>query len=86
MFTERVDRFMINDTLMAVAVAGIFDFDTEGRIVDWRDYYDWADLERQLVGAGVDMSARRRWRTGVSAARPGRRARGAPCVRTPLPP
>jgi limonene-1,2-epoxide hydrolase len=56
-FTERVDRFAMNDTLMMVAVAGVFDFDAEGRIVDWRDYYDWADLERQLVGAGVDMSA-----------------------------
>ena len=55
-FTERVDRFVINDVLMTVPVAGVFEFDAEGRIADWRDYYDWADLERQLVGAGVDMS------------------------------
>jgi len=55
-YTERVDRFVINDVLMTVPVAGVFELDAEGRIVDWRDYYDWADLERQLVGAGVDTS------------------------------
>ena len=56
MFTERVDRFVINDTPMAVPVAGIFDFDGEGRIKSWRDYYDWSLLEAQLLAAGVDMS------------------------------
>jgi limonene-1,2-epoxide hydrolase len=55
-FTERVDRFVINDTPMAVPVAGIFDFDDEGRIKSWRDYYDWSLLEAQLLAAGVDMS------------------------------
>ena len=55
-FTERVDRFVINDTPMAVPVAGIFDFDGEGRIKSWRDYYDWSLLEAQLLAAGVDMS------------------------------
>jgi len=55
-FTERVDRFVINDTRMEVPVTGVFEFDPDGRIVAWRDYYDWADLERQLLAAGVDMS------------------------------
>ncbi len=55
-FTERVDRFSLNDTPMTVHVAGIFEFAADGRIKAWRDYYDWADLERQLVAAGVDMS------------------------------
>ena len=55
-FTERVDRFSLNDTPMTVAVAGVFEFAADGRIAAWRDYYDWADLERQLVSAGVDMS------------------------------
>jgi limonene-1,2-epoxide hydrolase len=55
-FTERVDRFSLNDTPMTVRVAGIFDIGSDGRIRAWRDYYDWADLERQLVAAGVDMS------------------------------
>jgi limonene-1,2-epoxide hydrolase len=55
-FTERVDRFVINDTTMVVPVAGVFEFDADGQIAAWRDYYDWADLERQLVSAGVDLS------------------------------
>jgi limonene-1,2-epoxide hydrolase len=55
-FTERVDRFSLNDTPMTVHVAGVFEFGLDGRIRAWRDYYDWADLERQLVAAGVDMS------------------------------
>jgi limonene-1,2-epoxide hydrolase len=55
-FTERIDRFSLNDTPMTVAVAGVFEFAADGRITAWRDYYDWADLERQLLAAGVDMS------------------------------
>ncbi|HLM95131.1 MAG TPA: limonene-1,2-epoxide hydrolase family protein [Acidimicrobiales bacterium] len=55
-FTERVDRFVINDTPMAVPVAGIFEFDADGRISAWRDYYDWALLEAQLLAAGVDLT------------------------------
>jgi limonene-1,2-epoxide hydrolase len=55
-FTERVDRFSLNDTPMTVPVAGVFEFAADGRIKAWRDYYDWADLERQLLAAGVDMT------------------------------
>ncbi|HXQ44345.1 MAG TPA: limonene-1,2-epoxide hydrolase family protein [Acidimicrobiales bacterium] len=54
-FTERVDRFSLNDTPMTVHVAGVFELGPDGRVRAWRDYYDWADLERQLVAAGVDM-------------------------------
>ena len=55
-FTERVDRFVINDVPMEVPVAGVFEFDGEGMILAWRDYYDWGTLERQLLAAGVDTS------------------------------
>jgi limonene-1,2-epoxide hydrolase len=55
-FTERVDRFAVNETPMAVPVAGIMEFDAEGRIQSWRDYYDWSLLEAQLLAAGVDLS------------------------------
>jgi limonene-1,2-epoxide hydrolase len=55
-FTERTDRFVINDTPMVVHVAGIFEFDADGRIAAWRDYYDWQSLETQLAAAGVDLS------------------------------
>jgi limonene-1,2-epoxide hydrolase len=55
-FTERVDRFVVSETPMAVPVAGIMEFDAEGRIQSWRDYYDWSLLEAQLLAAGVDLS------------------------------
>jgi limonene-1,2-epoxide hydrolase len=55
-FTERVDHFSLNDTPMTVYVAGVFEMGADGLIKAWRDYYDWADLERQLTAAGVDMS------------------------------
>jgi len=54
-FTERVDRFSLNDVPMEVPVAGVLEFDDTGLIRSWRDYYDWADLRRQLVAAGVDL-------------------------------
>jgi limonene-1,2-epoxide hydrolase len=55
-FTERVDHFSLNDKPMTVYVMGIFEMGPDGLIKAWRDYYDWADLERQLNAAGVDTS------------------------------
>ena len=55
-FTERVDRFSLNDTAMTVPVAGVFEFAPTDGSRPAHDYYDWADLERQLLAAGVDMS------------------------------
>ena len=55
-FTERIDRFSLNDTPMTVPVLGVFEIGPDGKFTAWRDYYDWADLERQLLAAGVDMS------------------------------
>jgi limonene-1,2-epoxide hydrolase len=55
-FTERVDRFVVNGTPMTVPVAGVFELDADGKIRSWRDYYDWGHLERQLAASGIDMS------------------------------
>jgi limonene-1,2-epoxide hydrolase len=55
-FTERIDRFIINGRPMVVPVAGLLEFDQSGKIRAWRDYYDWSALERQLIESGVDMS------------------------------
>jgi limonene-1,2-epoxide hydrolase len=55
-FTERIDRFIINGSPMVVPVAGLLEFDDAGKIRAWRDYYDWSALERQLIESGVDMS------------------------------
>ena len=40
----------------AAAAVETWDGAADGRIRAWRDYYDWADLECQLLAAGVDMS------------------------------
>ena len=55
-FTERIDRFIINGRPMVVPVAGLLEFDQSGKIRAWRDYYDWSALERQLIESGGDMS------------------------------
>ena len=39
-FTERVDRFVLRDRDVAVPVLGVFEFDSDGRIGAWRDYFD----------------------------------------------
>ncbi|MDA8367140.1 MAG: nuclear transport factor 2 family protein [Actinomycetota bacterium] len=56
-FTERIDRFVVADRAIAMSVAGIFEFDPDGRITAWRDYYDWAHLRRELRSAGIDTAS-----------------------------
>ncbi len=55
-FTERIDRFLINGGQMVVPVLGVMEFDGDGKIEAWRDYYDWSALEQQLLATGIDMS------------------------------
>jgi limonene-1,2-epoxide hydrolase len=54
--TERVDSWTYEDVRMSVEVMGVFEFDDEGRITRFRDYYDWSDLAAQLRAAGVDLT------------------------------
>ena len=56
-FTERIDRFVIANHAIAMPVAGVFEFDPNGRITAWRDYYDWALLRRELRAAGIDTAS-----------------------------
>lgn len=48
---ERVDRFMINGTWIALPVAGLFVV-SDGLITLWRDYFDRSTFESQLAAAG----------------------------------
>jgi limonene-1,2-epoxide hydrolase len=48
--TERVDKFKINDTWIALPVMGTFEV-SDGLITAWRDYFDMADFEKQLAAA-----------------------------------
>lgn len=48
-FIERTDRFVYNGRPGAVPVVGVLDI-KDGKIVEWREYYDRASLEKALKG------------------------------------
>ncbi|MEQ8167102.1 MAG: limonene-1,2-epoxide hydrolase family protein, partial [Alphaproteobacteria bacterium] len=44
--TERVDHFDFGTARVALPIVGLFEFDGEGRIAAWREYFDlktWYD-------------------------------------------
>ncbi len=49
--TERTDRFEIGGRWVEVPVMGSFEL-RGGKITAWRDYFDLAQFQRQLPGAG----------------------------------
>ena len=56
--TERRDRFRLRNGIeAAIAVMGIFELDSDGRIKHWRDYFDLTDWNRQ-IGMDTDMGRR----------------------------
>jgi limonene-1,2-epoxide hydrolase len=46
-FTERVDRFVVDGKEIALPVAGVFEV-RDGKIAAWRDYFDMASYQRQF--------------------------------------
>jgi len=52
--TERLDSFTMGDnTLSELPVLGIFEFNAEGKINNWREYFDlktWADKGGPAIG------------------------------------
>ena len=52
--TERLDSFTLGDnTLSELPVLGIFEFDAEGKINNWREYFDlktWVDKGGPAIG------------------------------------
>ncbi|MDA1073406.1 MAG: nuclear transport factor 2 family protein [Proteobacteria bacterium] len=48
--TERVDKFKINGTWIALPVMGTFEVSDAG-ITEWRDYFDLADFQSQFAAA-----------------------------------
>lgn len=48
--TERVDKFEMNGTWIALPVMGTFEV-SAGKIVAWRDYFDLNDFQTQLAKA-----------------------------------
>ncbi len=47
--TERVDRFTFtNGRSMALRVMGTFEWNDEGKLARWRDYFDLAQFQSQM--------------------------------------
>ena len=47
-FTERVNRLVVQGKRVELAVAGVFEIDGDGKISAWRDYFDLASLIKQI--------------------------------------
>ncbi len=51
--TERTDRFLIGDRWVELPVMGSFAI-REGKVAEWRDYFDLQQFQRQLPGQGQE--------------------------------
>jgi limonene-1,2-epoxide hydrolase len=56
--TERVDRFVFDEGLVAVPLMGIFEVE-DGRIARWRDYADLGSFARAMATIGRSSSVTR---------------------------
>jgi limonene-1,2-epoxide hydrolase len=48
-FHEGVENYSRKGRKVALPYCGVFEF-KDGKIIGWRDYFDYATLERQLAG------------------------------------
>lgn len=46
--TERVDHFTMRGTRVEHALVAVYDLDADGKILSWREYFDTADIGKQL--------------------------------------
>ena len=49
-FTERTDKFLINDKWIELPVCGVMKF-SDGLMTNWRDYFDLTTFERAMEEA-----------------------------------
>lgn len=47
--TERLDRFKIGGKWLELGVMGTFQFDADGKITHWRDYFDMAQFQTRMA-------------------------------------
>jgi limonene-1,2-epoxide hydrolase len=47
-FVERLDWFTLNDKRASLRIVGVFEFDANGKITSWRDYYDSAEIKAKV--------------------------------------
>jgi limonene-1,2-epoxide hydrolase len=50
-FTERLDTFRSGDVEVQHHLAAVYELDGDGLITAWREYFDYADVEKQLAAA-----------------------------------
>lgn len=48
--TERTDRFLMGGRWLEIPLMGVFVFDADGLIAEWRDYFDVAGFQKQMAG------------------------------------
>lgn len=48
-FMERLDRHQLPNGWAELPVTGVFEV-SEGKIISWREYFDYATIERALAG------------------------------------
>ena len=46
---ERTDKFRVGTQWITLPVAGVFEIDADGRIALWRDYFDYATMQKQMA-------------------------------------
>jgi len=46
--TERLDHFTMRGVRVSHALVAVYDLDAQGKILSWREYFDTADLGKQL--------------------------------------
>lgn len=54
-FTERRDSVTQNGLRIKINVAAIFDFDSQGKIDGWREYWDLGSVQKQLNVSTEEM-------------------------------
>jgi limonene-1,2-epoxide hydrolase len=47
--TERTDKFLVGGKWRAIRVMGTFEVNAEGKIAQWRDYFDMAEFQREFA-------------------------------------
>ncbi|KAI9003934.1 hypothetical protein DFJ74DRAFT_713448 [Hyaloraphidium curvatum] len=48
-FSERVDKFSMNGKWLELPVVGVMEFNSEGKISAWREFWDMASFQKQMA-------------------------------------
>jgi limonene-1,2-epoxide hydrolase len=55
-YAERLDQFTVDSKRLSLALASIYEIDDRGYIVAWREYFDTADVARQMGVSPHDLA------------------------------